>query len=68
MTSDDSGHAQAAAEEWQSLQSERMGVCAGQWPRVAWIFAARCLFVKSDGWDSWAATILATLSFHVMYP
>ena len=28
MTSDDSGHAQAAAEEWQSLQRERMGVCA----------------------------------------
>jgi hypothetical protein len=36
--------------------------------RVAWIFAARCLFVKSDGWDSWAATILATLSFQGKYP
>ena len=50
----------------RACKGERMDVCAGQWPRVAWIFAVRsCFLVKSDGWDSWAATILATPCFHV---
>lgn len=57
MYSDEGVHAQAAAVEWQSAQSERMDVCAGQWLQVAWIFAARCFVVKSEWLGSWAATI-----------
>lgn len=65
MDSDELGHSQAPAAEWQSQRGERMSVCAGHWLRVAWIFAARCLRVKSDGWGKLGSHCFATPSLQV---